>query len=90
MRSPTSLAVLWGIVNDEADSRHGAQPFPMMRIMVMTAPFDQSAEIQTETPPADIHYHWLHGGVGNRGFPETTSSGQTTTCLPSCWIVIGL
>ena len=31
---------------------HGAQPFPMMRIMVMTAPFDQRAEIQTETLPS--------------------------------------
>jgi hypothetical protein len=38
-----------GIANDEADGRHGAQPFPMMRIMVMTAPFDQRAEIQITT-----------------------------------------
>jgi hypothetical protein len=31
----------------------------------------------------------FHGGVGNRGFPDASSSGQTTTCLPSChWIVI--
>ena len=46
------VAVFWGIANDEADGRHGAQPFPMMRIMVMTAPFDQRAEIQTETLPS--------------------------------------
>ena len=36
-------------------------------------------------------YRWLHGGFGNRGFPETSSSGQTTTCLPSChWMAIAL
>src|SRR6516165_5081927 len=33
----------------------------------------------------------LHDGVGKRGFPEASSSGQTTTCLPSChWMVIAL
>ena len=40
---------------------------------------------------ASRFYRWLHGGVGKRGFPAPTSSGQTTTCLPSChWIVIAL
>src|SRR5439155_2000372 len=36
-------------------------------------------------------YRPLHGGVGNLGLPAATSSGQTTTCLPSChWMVIAL
>src|SRR2546427_727919 len=29
-----------------------------------------------------LSYRWPHGGVGNRGFPDASSSGQTTTCLP--------
>ena len=34
--------------------------------------------------PHSIGYRWLHGGVGNRGFPAASSSGQTTTFTPSC------
>ena len=40
--------------------------------------------------PGRIHFEVmrsLQGGVGNRGFSEASSSGQTTTCH---WIVIGL
>ena len=36
-------------------------------------------------------YRVLHIGVGRRTLPVATSSGQTTTCLPSChWIVTAL
>ena len=36
-------------------------------------------------------YRVLHIGVGRRALPVATSSGQTTTCLPSChWIVTAL
>ena len=36
-------------------------------------------------------YRLLHGGVGNLGLPAATSSGQTTTCLPSIhWMVMAL
>ena len=30
------------------------------------------------------HGLWLHGGVGKRGFPGASSSGQTIAFLPSC------
>src|SRR3954454_14146869 len=37
------------------------------------------------------HYRVLHIGVGSRALPVATSSGQMTTCLPSChWIVTAL
>ena len=38
-----------------------------------------------ETESAEIlHCRWLHGGVGKRGLPGASSSGQTITFLPSC------
>src|SRR5262249_21322842 len=47
-----------------------------------------SQRLEVIAPPI---YRWVHCGFGNRGFPEATSSGQTTACWPSChWIVIGL
>jgi hypothetical protein len=31
-----------------------------------------------------LSYRWLQGGVGNRGFPVASWSGQTTTFAPFC------
>jgi len=60
---------------------------------ITTPPADWGAE--GGSAPVSVRwqefYRWPQGGVGKRGFPVATSSGHTTTALPSChWTVIAL
>jgi hypothetical protein len=68
---------------------------------VRVVPLSDSCTAAYSSPIGSVHrrgatrrnplYRMLHIGVGNRAFPVATSSGQTTTCLPSChWIVTAL
>ena len=79
------------------NSRHS----PGRRLRQLYATFGLMHRSTTDPPIRSAHrrhalagtplYRVLHIGVGSRALPVATSSGQTTTCLPSChWIVTAL
>src|SRR2546425_11328062 len=62
--------------------RRGSGPRPLLGSRLSRGGSPASAHPLIETRPS--FYRWLHGGVGSRGFPVASSSGQTTTFMPSC------